>query len=78
MVQTIRLSDGTRKIIAIEEVTGLDDDGMVGLRPIFEFVRTGTGPEGQVVGEHRATGYLPSFLDEFILRDLVAEDEPYL
>ena len=51
---------------------------MVGLRPIFEFVRTGTGPEGQVLGEHRASGYLPSFLDEFILRDLVHEGEPYL
>lgn len=78
VVQTVRMADGTRKIIAIEEVTGLDDDGMVGLRPIFEFVRTGTGPEGQVIGEHRATGYLPSFLDEFILRDLVREGEPYL
>jgi len=78
VVQTIRMADGTRKINAIDEVTGMDDDGLVGLRPIFEFVRTGTGPEGQVLGEHRATGYLPSFLDEFILRDLVHEGEPYL
>jgi pilus assembly protein CpaF len=78
VVQTVRMSDGSRKINAIDEVTGLDNDGLVELRPIFEFSRTGTGEEGNVIGEHRATGYLPSFLDEFIVRDLVRDGEPYL
>ena len=41
------------------------------LRPIFEFVRTGTGPGGKVLGFHRATGYLPSYLDVFIIQGLV-------
>ncbi len=48
------------------------------MRPIFEFVRTGTGPGGKVLGEHRASGYLPSFLDAFIVSGLVRPGEPYL
>ena len=78
VVQVARLSDGSRRIVAISEVTGLDDDAQITLRCIFEFVRTGTGDDGSVLGEHRATGYLPSFLDTFILRGLIGPGEPYL
>jgi pilus assembly protein CpaF len=78
VVQTVRMSDGTRKVSVISEVTGLDDDGRIGVRPIFEFVRTGTGEQGEVLGEFRASGYLPAFLDEFIVRGLVKPGEPYL
>ena len=78
IVQQSRLSDGTRKITAVSEVIGMDDEGAVELRPIFEFVRTGTGPNGQVVGDFRATGYLPSYLSDFIVMGLVAPGESYL
>lgn len=78
VVQQSRFADGSRRISAITEVTGIEDDGQIELRPIFEFVRTGTGPGGKVLGEHRATGYLPSFLDAFIVSGLVRTGEPYL
>jgi pilus assembly protein CpaF len=78
VVQQTRYSDGARRISAVSEVTGIEDDGQIALRPIFEFVRTGTGKGGAVLGEHRATGYLPSFLDAFIVGGLVAPGEPYL
>ncbi|MGZ3420778.1 MAG: ATPase, T2SS/T4P/T4SS family [Polyangiales bacterium] len=78
IVQQTRLSDGSRKVTSIAEVIGLDDDGEVELRPIFEFVRTGTDKGGKVLGEFRATGYLPSFLDTFIVMGLVQRGEPYL
>ena len=52
--------------------------GKMGMRPIFEYIRTGTGVKGKVEGEFRATGYLPSYLDEFIVRGLVKQGEPYL
>jgi pilus assembly protein CpaF len=71
VVQQSRFSDGSRRVTAITEVTGLDDNYEVTLRPIFEFVRTGTGEGGKVIGEYRATGYLPSFLDVFISLGLV-------
>jgi pilus assembly protein CpaF len=78
VVQQSRYSDGSRRIADISEVAGIGDDGQIEIRPIFEFVRTGTGPGGKVLGEHRATGYLPSFLDAFIVAGLVRRGEPYL
>ena len=79
IVQQSRLSDGSRKITAITEVTGIDrDSAEIEMTPIFQFVRTGTGPGGKVVGEFRATGYLPSFLDVFIIMGLVRPGEPYV
>jgi pilus assembly protein CpaF len=78
IVQQARLSDGSRKITAITEVVGLDPNGEVDMRDIFVFARTGTGPDGKVIGEFRATGYLPSFLSDFIVGNLVKPGEPYL
>ncbi len=78
IVQASRLSDGTRRVTDITEVVGLDDDGHIALRPIFRFVRTGTTREGKAIGEYRATGYLPAFLDEFIVRGFIQPGEPYL
>jgi pilus assembly protein CpaF len=78
VVQVSRMNDGTRKLTAVTEVVGIGDEGEIELRPVFEFVRTGTGQEGKVEGQFRATGYLPSFLQEFIVRGLVKNGEPYL
>ncbi len=79
IVQQSRLSDGSRKVTAISEVVGIDSEtSEIELRPIFEFIRTGTGPKGQVIGEFRATGYLPSFLQTFIVMGLVKKGEPYI
>ena len=78
IVQQSRLSDGTRRVTAISEVVGISDAGDVELVPIFEFVRTGTGPAGKVLGDYRATGFLPTFLNDFLVMGLVGEDEAYL
>ncbi|HEX9294666.1 MAG TPA: ATPase, T2SS/T4P/T4SS family [Polyangiaceae bacterium] len=78
IVQKTRLPDGTRKITAISEVLGLDEHDEVDLRPIFQFYRSGTGPNGEVLGGFRATGYLPSFLGQFIVSGFVRPGEPYL
>ncbi len=79
IVQQSRLSDGTRKVTAISEIVGIDrESNEIEMRPIFEFIRTGTGAKGKVEGEFRATGYLPSFLPTFIVMGLVNRGEPYL
>jgi len=75
IVQQTRFSDGSRRITAISEVVGLDDDGQVELHDIFNFHRSGTGEGGKVLGEFRASGYLPSFLDEFIAQGLVKDGD---
>jgi pilus assembly protein CpaF len=79
IVQQNRMSDGTRKVTAITEVTGIDRaSNEIETRPIFEFIRTGTGEKNKVLGEYRATGYLPSYLNSFITMGLVKKGEPYL
>ena len=79
IVQQSRLSDGSRKVTAISEIIGIDrESNEIEMRPIFEFIRTGTGDKGKVEGEFRATGYLPSFLPTFIVMGLVKRGEPYL
>jgi pilus assembly protein CpaF len=76
VLQQSRLSDGSRKITSIAEVAGIDEEnGEVIVQEIFRFERTGTGKGGKVLGEFRATGFLPSFLDEFIKRGLVREGD---
>lgn len=71
VVQQTRFSDGSRRVTAITEVSRLGDEGDFVLHRIFEFHRTGLGPDNQVLGDYRATGYVPSFLDEFIAQGLV-------
>jgi pilus assembly protein CpaF len=78
LVQQSRLSDGSRKVTAITEVTGIDDDGEVEIVPIFQFHRTATGPKGKVLGEFRPTGFLPSFLNDFIVMGLIKSGEAFL
>jgi pilus assembly protein CpaF len=75
IIQQTRFSDGSRRVTSITEVVGLDDDGEVELHEIFGYFRTGTGPGGKVLGEHRASGYLPSFVDQFIVEGLVPDGD---
>jgi pilus assembly protein CpaF len=78
IVQQARFGDGTRRVTAISEVSGIDAHGNLRLRPLFEFVRTGTAPGGRVLGEYEPTGYLPSFLPEFMVLGLIDDQEPFL
>ncbi|MCC6901091.1 MAG: Flp pilus assembly complex ATPase component TadA [Polyangiaceae bacterium] len=78
VVQQSRFSDGTRKVSAVSEVVGLDEELNFEIIPIYAFVRTGTGPKGEVLGDFKATGYLPSFLNEFIVKGLIPAGGPYL
>ncbi|HEY3593767.1 MAG TPA: hypothetical protein VGL13_07835, partial [Polyangiaceae bacterium] len=78
IVQQSRFSDGSRRVSEIAEVVGLDHDGEFELRPLFRFERTGMGPNGEVLGHYRATGYLPSFLDQFMVMGLIGPGETFL
>src|SRR6185503_2978941 len=51
VVHQSRLSDGSRRITSVSEVAGMDENGDIRVRDIFQFVRTGTGPRGEVLGE---------------------------
>ena len=62
VVQIARLSDGTRKVISISEVTGMDDES-IAMQDIFVFERRGIDESGKVRGVFRATGFRPLFAD---------------
>ena len=58
VVQVTRLSDGTRKISAISEIVGMEQD-IIQLQDIFVFERTGIRKDGKVCGRFKATGIRP-------------------
>jgi pilus assembly protein CpaF len=62
VVQVARLSDGSRKIVTISEVTGMQDD-MITLQDIFVFDRSGIDESGRVRGVFHSTGVPPQFSD---------------
>lgn len=71
VVQIKRLDDGSRKVTNIAEVIPeIDDQGRYILRDIFKFVQRGKTPEGKIVGEMVATGYIPSFMHEIEINRL--------
>jgi len=65
IVQQARLSDGTRKIIDITEVQGMEGDTVL-LQPIFTFERQGIDADGKIIGQHRATGFRPKCMEALI------------
>jgi pilus assembly protein CpaF len=62
VVQISRLSDGTRKVISISEVTGMEGE-VVMMQDIFAFERRGIDESGRVRGYFHATGIRPKFAD---------------
>jgi pilus assembly protein CpaF len=62
LIQVARLSDGTRKIVKVSEVTGMEGEVVV-MQDIFVFEKQGLTDEGKVKGQFRATGVRPKFLD---------------
>jgi pilus assembly protein CpaF len=65
IVQLQRLSDGKRRVTSIAEITGLEGD-IIQMQEIFKYVRTGTAPDGSVVGHFQATGVRPRFLADLV------------
>jgi pilus assembly protein CpaF len=65
IVQVSRLSDGTRKIINISEVVGMEGD-VVTMQDIFEYRKTGIGEKGEVLGEFMPTGIRPRLSERLL------------
>jgi len=62
VVQVARLSDGTRRLTAISEITGMEGETIT-MQEIFQFERTGVDSQGQVIGRFRPTGIRPRFAE---------------
>jgi pilus assembly protein CpaF len=60
VIQVARLTDGTRRIISISEITGMEGETIT-MQEIFQFERTGVDGAGKVIGRFRTTGIRPRF-----------------
>jgi pilus assembly protein CpaF len=63
VVQVSRMSDGTRRITHLTEITGMDED-VVSMQDIFLFEKRGVAANGRVIGEFLATGIRPKFAEK--------------
>jgi len=63
IIQIARQSDGKRRIVSITEITGMEQD-IITLQETFRFEQTGLGPQGEVLGSHKAVGVIPAFIHD--------------
>jgi pilus assembly protein CpaF len=62
VVQVSRLSDGTRKVVSISEITGMEES-IISMQEIFSFEKKGIGPDGKVNGTFKPSRIRPKFLE---------------
>ena len=62
VVQVARLSDGSRRVTSISEITGMEGETIT-MQEIFQYERTGVDQQGQVIGRFRPTGIRPRFAE---------------
>jgi pilus assembly protein CpaF len=65
IVQIARMSDGSRRVTHITELTGTFSD-VISMQDIFVFEKEGLGPNGKVKGRFRATGIVPKFSEKLM------------
>ena len=70
VVQASRMSDGSRKVTSISEITGMDEN-VVSMQEIFRFTRKGVGPDGKVVGVFEPTRIRPKFLERLRIAGII-------
>jgi pilus assembly protein CpaF len=61
-VHVSRMSDGSRKVMKISEITGMEGETIM-LQDLYEFQRTGVGPNGKVLGQFRSTGIRSAYTE---------------
>ena len=70
VIHESRMADGTRKVVAISELTGLEGNQVV-MQDIFAFRQTGVGDDGRIQGEFAPTGAIPTWYDQLRGRGIV-------
>ena len=73
IVQIARLTDGRRKVVSIQEMTGMEGD-IITMQELFAFKQTGIGKDGTVQGHFAATGLRPKFGDRLKSFGIVLPD----
>lgn len=66
IVQVSRLQDGSRRMVSITEITGMEGD-VISMQEVFKFQRLGLTPENKIIGQFTATGVRSHFSERFKL-----------
>jgi pilus assembly protein CpaF len=70
VVQATRMSDGSRKVTSIAEITGMEEN-VISMQEIFTFNKKGIGPDGKVIGAFQPTRIRPKFLDRLRVAGII-------
>jgi len=67
IIQISRLSDGTRKLVSLQEIVGMEGD-LITLQELFVFQQTGLDENRKVKGRFKATGIRPKFFERIVAK----------
>jgi pilus assembly protein CpaF len=70
VVQATRMSDGTRKVTSISEITGMEEN-VISMQEIFSFNKKGIGPDGKVIGSFVPSRIRPRFLERLRVSGII-------
>jgi pilus assembly protein CpaF len=76
VVQASRLIDGARKLVSVQEITGMEGD-IISMQEIFRFEQTGVDRDGKVLGHFSATGVRPRFADRLKMYGVEIADDTF-
>ena len=76
IIHESRLSDGSRKVVAISEITGLEGNQIV-MQDIFTFQQSGVGEGGRIIGRFAPTGAMPTFFDQLSGRGFLVDPKMF-
>jgi pilus assembly protein CpaF len=76
VMQVSRLTDGTRKLVSLQEVTGMEGE-VIAMHEIFRFEQTGVDAAGSVQGRFYATGVRPRFADRLRMFGVAVPDSVF-
>jgi pilus assembly protein CpaF len=77
VIHVSRLSDGSRKVMKISEISGMEGD-VVMMQDLYEFKRTGIGPGGKVLGQFRHTGVRSMYTDRVAAAGYRLDSQPVI
>jgi pilus assembly protein CpaF len=76
VIQASRMPDGKRKVVSIQEITGMEGD-IITMQEIFAYEKTGIASDGTVLGHFRATGIRPKFVQRLKVFGIDVPDEMF-
>jgi pilus assembly protein CpaF len=76
VIQIARLNDGRRKLVSLQEITGMEGD-IITMQEIYRFTQTGIAADGTVKGFFRATGVRPKFMDRLKAYGITVPDDTF-